>query len=98
MEEGEKEVRRRHLEEKIREAKRNGAIYTAVAVLGIILCIIAFIPPIIDFTEWGELSPSATLSLFLGIGMFIITMVGAYLSEREKKKRRELEEEMARLE
>jgi len=92
-------VRRRHLEEEIGEAKKRKTTYTAVTVFCMILAIVALIPPIIEFTDYGMLVSGSTPALLVGaIIMIVLTMICAYLSEQEKKRTRELEIERARLE
>jgi len=92
-------TRRRHLEEEIKEAKRCKTTYTVATVFCMILAIVALIPPIIEFTDYGMLVSESTPALLVGaIIMIVLTMVCAYLSEREKKRIRELEIERVRLE
>jgi len=99
MEDPAKAVRRRHLEEEIEGVRRRKTLYTAVSVFCLILFGVALIPIAAEFSEFGTLvSSEAFASLAGAVVAVVLAMVTAYLSEREKKRIRELEIERARLE
>lgn len=99
MEDPAKAVRGRHLEGEIEGARRRKTAYTAVTVFCIILFGVALIPIAAEFSEFGTLvSSEAFASLAGAVVAVVLAMVTAYLSEREKKRIRELEVERARLE
>ena len=92
-------AKRRRLEGELEEARRRKTAYTAVTVFCIIIFGVALIPIAAEFSEFGTLvSSEAFTSLAGAVVAVVLAMVTAYLSEREKRRIRELEVERARLE
>ena len=87
-------VRRRHLERGIEGAKKRKMTYTAVTVFCIIIFGVALVPIAAEISEFGALvSSEAFVSLIGAIVAAVLAMVCAYLSERERRRIRELEGE-----
>ena len=87
-------VRRKHLKEEIEEARKRKTVYTAVTVFCIILFGVALVPIAAEISEFGALvSSEAFVSLIGAIVAAVLAMVCAYLSERERRRIRELEGE-----
>ena len=85
-------VRRKQLKEEIEEARKRKMVYTVVTVFCIILFGVAIIPGVVEVSEYGALVSSEAFISWIGaIIAVVLAMVCAYLSEREKRRIRELE-------
>ena len=92
-------AKRRRLEGELEEARRRKTAYTAVTVFCIIIFGVALIPIAAEFSEFGTLVSSEALASLAGaVVAVVLAMITAYLSERERRRIRELEVERARLE